>query len=321
MNRFSNIVFVAESGADDVAAFRQAVALANNNQAQLTVVGLVDALGKQRANADTPTSKLLDAIVEQRCEQLQMLIQSASTSGPKIEVKVLVGMGFIEIIREVLRHKRDLVIKCVENTEGFGQRLFASTDMKLMRKCPCPLWLIKSTQHEGYREILAAVGYDPDDTQADALNRQILEMATSLALSDFAQLHVVHAWRFAHESFFRSRRVSFTDSDVDAMVQKEEDIRSGWLEALVNKNSTAHGKEVVDYLKPQLHLVKGDASHVVPALANELGAELVIMGTVGRAGIPGLLIGNTAENILNQIDCSVLTIKPAGFVSPVPLDG
>jgi len=41
------------------------------------------------------------------------------------------------------------------------------------------------------------------------------------------------------------------------------------------------------------------------------------MGTVGRVGIPGFFIGNTAEEILKRVECSVLAIKPAGFVSPV----
>ena len=46
---------------------------------------------------------------------------------------------------------------------------------------------------------------------------------------------------------------------------------------------------------------------------------LIIMGTVGRTGIPGFIMGNTAETILNRIDCSVLAIKPDGFVTPVRL--
>jgi len=40
------------------------------------------------------------------------------------------------------------------------------------------------------------------------------------------------------------------------------------------------------------------------------------MGTVCRTGIAGFLIGNTAENVLNDVDCSVLTVKPEGFASP-----
>jgi len=48
--------------------------------------------------------------------------------------------------------------------------------------------------------------------------------------------------------------------------------------------------------------------------------DLIVMGTVGRTGIPGLFIGNTAETVLRQVDCSVLTVKPWGFVTPVRPD-
>jgi len=37
------------------------------------------------------------------------------------------------------------------------------------------------------------------------------------------------------------------------------------------------------------------------------------MGTIARTGISGLIIGNTAEAILNQLECSVHAIKPPGF--------
>ncbi len=75
----------------------------------------------------------------------------------------------------------------------------------------------------------------------------------------------------------------------------------------------------IDYLKPVVQLAEGDASYVVPEKATELGADLVVMGTLARTGIAGLLMGNTAESILMQLDCSVLTVKPPGFVSPITL--
>lgn len=319
MKRFSKILFVAGSGTDESAAFNHAVTLANNNHAQMTVVGLVDASESRKQSAPA-ASELLDAMVEERREQLQTLVQSAAVTPPRIEVKVLVGNAFLEIIREVLRHQRDLVIKSVENTEGIGRQLFGGTDMKLMRKCPCPVWLIKSTQQQGYREILVALDYQPENPENDALNQQILEMASSLALADFSELHVVHAWRLQHEGLFRSPRLSFSDADVDAMVREEETERRCWLADVVEKGCATQGKEAASYLKPQLHLMEGDVRHIVPQCAKELGAELVVMGTVGRTGVPGFLMGNAAEAILDQIDCSVLAIKPAGFVSPVTLE-
>jgi len=53
--------------------------------------------------------------------------------------------------------------------------------------------------------------------------------------------------------------------------------------------------------------------------AEELQAELIVMGTIRHAGIEGILIGNTAETILHRIDCSVLAVKPEGFVTPVTI--
>jgi nucleotide-binding universal stress UspA family protein len=76
---------------------------------------------------------------------------------------------------------------------------------------------------------------------------------------------------------------------------------------------------VLEYLKPQRHLIKGWPRKEIPALAERLDVDLVVMGTVARTGVPGLLMGNTAETILNQIDCSVLAIKPPGFKTPVTL--
>jgi universal stress protein E len=320
MNRFSNMLFVAVSDIDDSAAFGQAMTLADNNQAQVTVVGLVDALDIRNANGSTAASKLLDALVEQKREQLEILVQGTSLSGPKIEIKVLVGKAFVEIIREVLRHQRDLVIKSVENTESIGQQLFGSTDMKLLRKCPCPVWMIKSTQQQGYRDILVGLEYEPENTQNDTLNRQLLEMATSLALSNFSELHIVHAWTLQFENFLRSRRLDNSDAEVDAMVNEEENRRKQWLADIVNECCARQGKETSDYLKPQFHLLKGEARNVVPECVKKLGVELVVLGTIGRTGVPGFIIGNTAEAILNRIDCSVLAIKPVGFVSPVTLE-
>ena len=48
-----------------------------------------------------------------------------------------------------------------------------------------------------------------------------------------------------------------------------------------------------------------------------LDAELVVIGTVGRVGISAALIGNTAEHVIDELNCDVLAIKPDGFVSPL----
>lgn len=308
MKRFKNILFLAESGDNNEAALTRALTLAEENQANLLVAATVDLRWSSVPGA------LRDAMVAEREEELRTLLQGKSLTTGAMETKILVGKAFIEVIREVIRHDRDLVIKPSDST---GLRSTGDTDMRLLRKCPCPVWIIAPTEQRGFREILVALDWDPGNHENDRMNEQLLEMGLSLALSDFAELHVVHAWRLEHESFLRSPWSNLTSENVDAMVQDERKKREIWLQALVRSTTDAFGDQALGYLKPEIHLLEGQASDVVPQCVRELGAELVVMGTIARTGIPGFIIGNTAEKILTQIDCSVLAMKPKGFLSPV----
>lgn len=321
MKRFSNILLVADEAMEHSVALERAVTLAINNQASLTLIDIVDDVPadlRMAVTAVTP-QELHGIVVSEKREQLEEAVKSAANRGIELKAQVLVGKPFLEIIRQVLRNKHDLVIKCAESKTSLKEEFFGSSDMHLLRKCPCPVWIIKTSDHEHYRRILAAVDRDPEDAQRETLNRPILELATSLALAESSELHIVHAWTLYAESYFRSPRLDFPETEVDEMVEEEESERKQWLEQLLEEHGVAVGNVAMNYLKPQLHLIKGAAREVVPRKVAELDVDLVVMGTVARTGIPGFLMGNTAESILNQIDCSVLAIKPPGFVSPVTL--
>ena len=70
----------------------------------------------------------------------------------------------------------------------------------------------------------------------------------------------------------------------------------------------------------RVHVVNGMAEFVIPDIAKSENIDLLVMGTVCRTGIPGFFIGNTAEKILDEVDCSVLTVKPETFQSPVKFE-
>ena len=77
----------------------------------------------------------------------------------------------------------------------------------------------------------------------------------------------------------------------------------------------------MQYLNSEQHFVNGVPREIIPQFANSNNTDLLVLGTVARTGIPGLFMGNTAENILNRLRCSVLAIKPPGFETPVePVD-
>lgn len=319
MKRFQNILVIIDSGSGPAAALQRAVSLARNNQATLTLCAVVDAIPTEMplaVSAVTP-AELADFAFDEKQDQLEQILQSVNTAGLSIRTRVLVGKPFIEIIRQVLACDHDLIIKNADSETGLKEMLFGSTDMHLMRKCPCPVWIIKPTDEPHYRRILAAVDQDPAGAEKGALNRQILEMSTSLALAEFSELHVVHAWHLIGENYLRSGRSRYSDAEVNSLVSDAACNRRDWLETLVNTCAAKPTDDALDDVRPQLHVIEGAAGRVVPALARQLDVDLIVMGTVARSGIAGFFIGNTAESILMQINCSVLTLKPPGFVSPV----
>ena len=323
MKRFKNILYLNEPAVDQASTIARAVSLAVNNQADLTIV---DVIPSQVVTAGIglppggPISNELRAAVESdHRKAMESMVQSFKER-LQIRLEVLVGKTYLEVIRAVLKNGYDLLIKPAENPT-WTNRLFGSDDLHLLRKCPCPVWLMKPPEKSNYSNILAAVDFDllaPRHSEND-LNREILELAASLTLSDAASLHIAHAWEALAERMLVSRG-GVSPEGVTNYVTGEHERHRKELYRLAEQLRGWIGKEAYDYLSPGLHLPEGPAKKVIAPLAAGLGADLVVMGTVARTGISGLIIGNTAEAILDQLSCSVLAIKPRDFKTPVKFD-
>ncbi len=319
MKQFNHILYVTEASAEEVPAMVRAASLAENNQANLTVVDVVPVVsaGIGMPPGGPISSELQSAMVNQRRTKLKSLI-APYQQDRNIQIEVFIGEMYLEVIRAVLRSNYDLVIKPATNPD-FIERLFGSNDMQLLRMCPCPVWLMGPGEKSNYERILAAVDFNLDDTPNDedaGLNQQILELASSLALSDFAELHFVHVWDAPYEVLF----VSWADNPDETRMRYVRSEIARHQEALDRLRAQVRGQigqKAFDHLSPQFHLRRGAASTVIPEIAKQLQADLVVMGTVARTGMAGLFVGNTAEDVLEQLQCSVMAVKPHGFVSPV----
>lgn len=326
MKRFKNILFAVETGEACKSALERAIKLAEINQANLTVVDVIEPVTAGSSNIlreDTLNTDLQTAMVATSEQTLEALIDSYRKR-IKIRTKVLTGTPFLEIICEVLRNGHDLVIKIPE-TQNWIDRLFGCSDMNLLRHCPCPVLIIKPTPLKSYPLILAPVDlddtYPPEELNSRrALNQQIFELASSLAISDNAELHFVQAWHADGESMMRGAFMHTPEEKIIAYVEQKKRKHLVNLDAFMGEVAIKLGQETMDYLKLQAYLVKGSPRKEIPALAKRIKADLVVMGSVGRTGIPGFIMGNTAEMILNQIDCSVLVIKPPGFATLVTVE-
>lgn len=320
IKRFKNILYVNETDAHQTSAMTRAVSLAKSNHANLTVLDVIpDEVISAAAGLplNGPSAEELKAeVTANRLRNLATLI-APFKQDIDIRLQVTTGRRFLDVIRMVLSDAVDLVIKPAENPDWMD-RLFGSDDMHLLQKCPCPVWLIKPSEKAGYRSVLAAVDIDPADSKPSAhdLNRTILELAGSIALSDHASLHLAHAWDPSAEQTFLIQKGISTES-IDTYVRNKQAIHQkglSSLEAVLKKWVTANSRETID---PQLHLIQGSPGKLIPRLAKDLSADLVVMGTIARTGISGLIIGNTAEAVFHQLTCSILAVKPSGFKTPV----
>ena len=182
--------------------------------------------------------------------------------------------------------------------------------MHLLRKCPCAVWVFRPGSKRKFRRIMAAINVATRRREEIEMNVKILELATSLARQEDAELHIVHCWMAIEQS------VLGTTGGIPV-----EERRRYNREAKENRSTllqTYLERLEIDAATTQIHMPKGEAGDLIPRLAAEWDIELIVMGTVARSGIPGFFIGNTAEKILNIVPCSVLAVKPSGFVSPVP---
>lgn len=309
MKRFKNILAVVDPALEEDEGLERAAELARENEARLAaIVCLDDSL--PRGEGDV----IRQAIVAGMTDRLAAMAAPVRERGIEVEIRIVFGEPFIEIIRRVLRGQHDLVVKVAHRADFERALGFASTDLHLLRKCPCPVWMIAGESHEARRGVLACVNPVSEDDRGNEVAATILELATALAVRHGVPCHAVHAWSAPLEQIWaESPWLQLDLADLDELA------------ILAEERHSSRFHELVDRFRPlaaefSAHLRKGDPAGVITELAEELKVEVIVMSTIGRTGIAGLFIGNTAETVLSRVRCSVLAIKPRGFVSPVTID-
>ncbi|MCF7970244.1 MAG: universal stress protein [Methylococcaceae bacterium] len=324
MHRFKNILCIITAGSENKTVLQRATDLAATNQASLTIVKVIEKIPTIKLQQKLLISDaLVSTLIDEQEKDLQTQVKPWAKN-LQFTTKILIGTPFLEIIHEVLRNNHDLIIKSAES-EDLLDRVFGSDDMHLLRKCPCPVWLVKPKATQKYPKILAAVDIaNEEDYPSDELitrhklNVDILKIAGSLAEIDSSQLHIINVWDAIGEGIMRSSAIPIQETEVLAYVEETRQQQKHNLQQLLDQVIP-----LVNQGKPipfKAHMIKGSARDEIPNLAKQLDIDLVVMGTVARTGISGFFMGNTAETILNRLDCSVLAIKPADFKTPVSLD-
>jgi len=307
MALFKRILVDIDSDAAVHPALERAILLARDGGATVTVTDVMAGSPYERRHW---SADLEEAVLARRRSQLTRI--ASMVRDVVTDAKLLIGRPASALIQEVIRAGHDLLMRSHARDEsGAAARDFGAVDMELLRECPCAVMLVRPSSAAQQPRIAAAVNAGALDAAEQALNVKIATSAVDLAERLGGAPMLLHAWSPFGERMIRAH------ASEDAFATYVEEART---------RAAADLNTLTQSLGSRLRAVpiiqrRGRPEDVILESVTAEGVDLLVMGTVARGGIPGLVFGNTAERVLRKLRCSVLTLKPDNFVSSVRVVG
>ncbi len=237
-------------------------------------------------------------------EMLAEFAQPARDRGVPVTTGVLDKRPIADgIVHVALDRQPRFVVKATQYHSGAARATLLDTDWQLMRHCPFPIWLVKPRPIASKPVLVAAVDPMHSDDEQAVLDSVIIEHAKEIAGRTGGELHLLHAYQpisgvgAAAKLNFKPVRLSV--EEISAKMEKEHRAR---LDALAGK----HGIEPA-----RTHQLPGSPIEVLPYVARDWNADVVLMGALARGRASSNRIGRTAERVLDHLPCDVLILRPA----------
>ncbi len=305
---FQHILVATDFSPHAEAALKQAIWIARQSGAKIVLTHVLPDFRKAvlAASSDAQLDMffgqgdlLQHEIRAESDARMQSLIATLGATDLGIRCETLLGDPSIAIIHAVQQERHDLVLVGTRNQSVWEKFVMGSTAKRLIRKCPAPVWTVNAASKGPPQTILAATDFSNVSRQAVLLARRIAQQTAA----EFHLLHVIDSKDIPDGVIERIAPGNTLRDQIDSAAKKR-------MAEFVN---SLDGNSV----EVRSHLTWGIPSQEVARLADHLKIDLLVLGTVGRSGIQGVLLGNTAEKVLDTCDCSILTVKPEGFVSPI----
>lgn len=308
MEQFQKILVVVDPAEDSQKALSRALKIASITGASVTAfLSIYDFSYEMTTMLSMDERETMrQAVVDDRTEWLTTLVES-SVSDPTISIDVKVvwhNRPYESVVYEVIDNSYDLIVKGTNQHDTLKSIIFTPTDWHLLRKAPVPVLLVKDHDWQNNGEIIAAVNVGTEDPSHASLNEQITDTASGFAKLFNGNVNLVN---------------SYPGTPVNIAIEIPEFDPQGYNEGVKNYHIESMDKHAKKFAieKDRCFVKEGLPEHIIPMVAKDIDAELVVIGTVGRQGISAALIGNTAEHVIDSLQCDVLAVKPSDFECPI----
>jgi len=240
-------------------------------------------------------------------EQLEALARKMRADGIKVDVSATWDFPIYEaIVRRANRDNADLIVAERHAKPHIAPGLLQLTDWELLRTSTVPVLLVKTQTPYRNPVVLAAVDAAHTLSKPAALDREILSLASSISTKLRGALHAVNA--YAPIPMQPSPR----------RILSEEAVKK-----LVSETKRAAQRGFMRVIQPakipsaRCHLVGQHPIDAIEQTARKTHSNIVVMGAIARSGFKRFFFGNTAEALLDTLNCDMLIVKPPEFAPRV----
>lgn len=291
-----NLVVIADKEGGKNIALQRASILQQQTGSKITLLGFcyTDFDSPELLKvANINTDQVEKSLYEKRLEELQKLSKNLKIKPSSINIVPIWSKDIANYVNTYCsKNPVDLVIKSAHRSETF---LYTSTDWQLLRECPAPVMITATKNWKKKPRIVAAIDFATKVKSKIKLNHDIMEHALELAKYLEQDVHIAYSLTVPR---------ALADLDIIDPRKYARDKRKT-LQPTIDAFCKEYGID-----SDHLHIKLGSAEVAIPSIANKLKADVVITGTVGRRGIKGKLLGNTAEGILSRLRTDIIAIKP-----------
>jgi universal stress protein E len=206
------------------------------------------------------------------------------------------------IIRSAAHFGANLIVVADHATVHHVPWLLRYTDWELLRASPAPVLLVKSPRPYRNPVILAALDPTRAFGKPAALDNEILRFSATLADALHGAVHAVHGYVPVPANL--SAAVLSKPGELEKIVAAAESQAFGAL---------SKAAEPLGISRARLHVVGRHPTDAVLEVATETRSQIVALGSISRSGIGRFFLGNTAEALIDRLDCDILVVKPPQF--------
>ena len=237
------------------------------------------------------------ALLEERARWLDDLLEPVRKAGVAVHSQVLWGKRLHEVaLQQVSELRPDLVLKSAAHNNLLRRLLLTDSCWQLMRHCPAPLWLVHHAQWRGHNLCTALDPLHKDDKPAH-LDHHLIDTAQSLSAALGLRAHYVHC----HAPL---PRTLLNNAELLADYQQYSSDEAIKHQQAFDQVVGAHAIDA-----EATHLLEGAPEHILPRFVRKHEIDLLIMGAIARGRLDTILIGHTAERLLEAVDCDLLVVK------------